>query len=306
MPVRVEILLGEVIVRTGERLTDEDIEKIDALGLGPARPDVASLFGWFLLAVLIVGMMFGWMWRFRPKLWHRDNALVLTGLLRRRGHDRAAADGRPLDPPVLPADGGDRDAHRDPARRVARDRRHRARGDHRRGRERRLPRVRDLRLPGRDGRHRRDPSGRSVPGVRPGGGDGVRRQCRGRDDLLAPRCARRPGRARAVVRFGDRRRRFGYRRGRDVRGPRLGLRHPDGLPVARAGQPVTAAAPAPAGRDAGHVPPLPDGGQPRGARRGGGRGRSAGHARRGLLPRHRQAREPDRLHREPGRWREHP
>ena len=81
MPVRVEILLGEVIVRTGERLTDEDIEKIDALGLGPARPDVASLFGWFLLAVLIAGMMFGWMWRFRPKLWHRDNALVLTGLL---------------------------------------------------------------------------------------------------------------------------------------------------------------------------------------------------------------------------------
>ena len=45
------------------------------------RPDVASLFGWFLLAVLIAGMMFGWMWRFRPKLWHRDNALVLTGLL---------------------------------------------------------------------------------------------------------------------------------------------------------------------------------------------------------------------------------
>ena len=81
MPVRVKILQGEVIVRVGERLTDEDIEKIDALGLGPTRPDVASLFGWFLLAVIIAGMMFGWMWRFRPKLWHRDNALVLTGLL---------------------------------------------------------------------------------------------------------------------------------------------------------------------------------------------------------------------------------
>ena len=25
--------------------------------------------------------MLGWMWRFRPKLWHRDNALVLTGIL---------------------------------------------------------------------------------------------------------------------------------------------------------------------------------------------------------------------------------
>ncbi len=81
MPVRVQILQGEVIVRTDERLSQEDIEKIDALGLGETRPDVASLFGWFLLAVLIVGMMLGWMWRFRPKLWHRDNALVLTGIL---------------------------------------------------------------------------------------------------------------------------------------------------------------------------------------------------------------------------------
>jgi cyclic-di-AMP phosphodiesterase PgpH len=81
MPVRVEILQGEVIVRAGERLDAEDIEKVDALGLGDSRPDVASLFGWFLLAVLTVGMMLGWMWRFRPKLWHRDNALVLTGIL---------------------------------------------------------------------------------------------------------------------------------------------------------------------------------------------------------------------------------
>jgi cyclic-di-AMP phosphodiesterase PgpH len=81
MPVRVQILAGEVILRRGESLTPEDIEKVDALGLGETRPDVASLFGWFLLAVLIVGMMLGWMWRFRPKLWHRDNALVLTGIL---------------------------------------------------------------------------------------------------------------------------------------------------------------------------------------------------------------------------------
>ena len=81
LPVRVQILPGEFIVRRGESLTPEDIEKVDALGLGETRPDVASLFGWFLLAVLIVGTMLGWMWRFRPKLWHRDNALVLTGIL---------------------------------------------------------------------------------------------------------------------------------------------------------------------------------------------------------------------------------
>ena len=81
MPVRVHILQGEVIVRAGERLGPEDIEKVDALGLGQTHPDFANLFGWFLLAVLIVGMLLGWMWRFRPKLWHRNNALVLVGLL---------------------------------------------------------------------------------------------------------------------------------------------------------------------------------------------------------------------------------
>lgn len=81
-PVRVQVLQGEVIIRSGERFTAEDIEKVDALGLGlEAGPDIASFFGWLLLAVLTVAMLLGWVWRFRPSLWHRDNALVLTGLL---------------------------------------------------------------------------------------------------------------------------------------------------------------------------------------------------------------------------------
>ena len=43
--------------------------------------DVTSLAGWFLLAVLVVGMLLAWIWRFRSTLWHRDNVLVLIGLL---------------------------------------------------------------------------------------------------------------------------------------------------------------------------------------------------------------------------------
>ena len=63
------------------RSTPTDIEKIDALGLREPRPDVASFGGWFLLAVLVVGLLLAWIWRFRPALWHRDNVLVLIGLL---------------------------------------------------------------------------------------------------------------------------------------------------------------------------------------------------------------------------------
>jgi putative nucleotidyltransferase with HDIG domain len=81
-PVVVHILQGETIVRSGDLVTDVAVEKIVALGLGTAAgPDYASLGGWFILAALVVGLLLGWLWRFRPGLWHRDNALVLTGLL---------------------------------------------------------------------------------------------------------------------------------------------------------------------------------------------------------------------------------
>src|SRR4029079_5274782 len=67
--------------RNGSQFTATDIEKIDALQLREPVPDVASFGGWFLLAVLAVGILLAWIWRFRPGLWHRDNVLVLIGLL---------------------------------------------------------------------------------------------------------------------------------------------------------------------------------------------------------------------------------
>ncbi len=80
-PTRVQIRQGEVIVRSGDPLDAVDIEKIDELGLRDTSPDVVSFGGWFLLAVLVVGMLLSWIWRFRQALWHRDNALILIGLL---------------------------------------------------------------------------------------------------------------------------------------------------------------------------------------------------------------------------------
>lgn len=80
-PVVVEIVQNEVVVRRGERLTAVDIERIDALGLRETATDYTAFVGWFLLSVLVVGMLLAWMWRFRPTLWHRDNVLILIGLL---------------------------------------------------------------------------------------------------------------------------------------------------------------------------------------------------------------------------------
>jgi len=79
--VEVVLLQGQVIVRDGDLVTAEDIEKIDQFGLREATPDLVRLAGWFLLAALLVGLLLAWVWRFRPEVWHRNNVLVLVGLL---------------------------------------------------------------------------------------------------------------------------------------------------------------------------------------------------------------------------------
>ncbi|MFL5777521.1 MAG: hypothetical protein ACJ761_01135, partial [Chloroflexota bacterium] len=72
---------NETIVRRGEKVTPEALEALEYFGLLDARPDVFRLGGWFLIAVLVVGTLLGWVWRFRRQLWHRTNALILIGLI---------------------------------------------------------------------------------------------------------------------------------------------------------------------------------------------------------------------------------
>ncbi len=56
-----------------------------ALGLyGWSTGAVADPFrfvGWLLLAVVVVGSLLGWIWRFRPGLWHRNRPLLLVALV---------------------------------------------------------------------------------------------------------------------------------------------------------------------------------------------------------------------------------
>ncbi|MEO5941253.1 MAG: hypothetical protein ABIZ72_09650, partial [Candidatus Limnocylindrales bacterium] len=80
-PISVPYKQNETIVRKGERITDADLEAIVEFGLTESRPDFARLGGWFLLSILVVGILLGWVWRFRRQLWHRTNALVLIGVI---------------------------------------------------------------------------------------------------------------------------------------------------------------------------------------------------------------------------------
>ncbi len=80
-PVTVTVKQDEVIVDQGHTISPTDLEKIQALGLETSQPDPAKLAGWLLLSALVVALLLGWIWRFRPEFWHRDNALLLVGLL---------------------------------------------------------------------------------------------------------------------------------------------------------------------------------------------------------------------------------
>jgi len=80
-PVHEQIAQGEILVRKGERVTPLAIEEIHALGLDQASPDLIRLVGWVALALLLVAPLLAWFWRFRPNLWHRNNVLLLVGVV---------------------------------------------------------------------------------------------------------------------------------------------------------------------------------------------------------------------------------
>jgi hypothetical protein len=80
-PVPVTIQQGQAIVRARDVIGAAEFEAIEQLGLLGQAPDASRLAGWFLLATLVVGLLLGWVWRFRRDLWHRNNVLILVGLL---------------------------------------------------------------------------------------------------------------------------------------------------------------------------------------------------------------------------------
>ncbi|HEY7599587.1 MAG TPA: hypothetical protein VH741_06645, partial [Candidatus Limnocylindrales bacterium] len=80
VPVSYTIRAGELLVQRGERVDALAREKLDLFGLLDPRADPGRAIGWVLMAILVAGLLLGWLWRFRPTLWHRNRALLLVGL----------------------------------------------------------------------------------------------------------------------------------------------------------------------------------------------------------------------------------
>jgi hypothetical protein len=72
---------GQTIVRRGDLVDDVAMEAVEELGLNDGGLDPIRLSGFVLLTVLVVGLLLTWTWRFRRDFWHRNNVLLLLGLL---------------------------------------------------------------------------------------------------------------------------------------------------------------------------------------------------------------------------------
>ncbi|HET7726335.1 MAG TPA: HDIG domain-containing protein [Candidatus Limnocylindrales bacterium] len=80
-PVERSWAANQIIVREGAIVDELAFEAIEQFGLNEGRVDLATVAGWALLAVLVVGALLTWVRRFRPEYWHRSNVLLLVALL---------------------------------------------------------------------------------------------------------------------------------------------------------------------------------------------------------------------------------
>ena len=79
--IRQTVLEGETIVAEGQTVGQIEFEQLQALGLTQTADDLPRLAGWFVFSALLVSLLLAWLWRFRPRFWHRNNILLLLGLV---------------------------------------------------------------------------------------------------------------------------------------------------------------------------------------------------------------------------------
>jgi len=79
-PIQVRVIAGEVVVREGSVVTEQDVEKLQALNLADPAVDLALILGHVMWALLIAGVLALFIERFAEEAWADDRRLVLIGL----------------------------------------------------------------------------------------------------------------------------------------------------------------------------------------------------------------------------------
>jgi putative nucleotidyltransferase with HDIG domain len=76
-PVEVQVAANEVIVHAGDKITALAHEELDRLGLTSPRLKVSTVAGEALLGAVLAILLVGFLWRFQPQIWYRNQSLLL-------------------------------------------------------------------------------------------------------------------------------------------------------------------------------------------------------------------------------------
>jgi cyclic-di-AMP phosphodiesterase PgpH len=79
--VEVRVQADETIIRAGELITAEDLEKLEELGLTAPRGEAGTVVGNAIVAILLASLIVAFLWRFQPEIWHRNRSVLLFFLV---------------------------------------------------------------------------------------------------------------------------------------------------------------------------------------------------------------------------------
>lgn len=80
-PVRITVKSGQIVVRRGDVVTEEQMQMMSELGLHKAQVGMGRIFGLTLYVLLVMGMLLAFCYKFTADIFGDDRRLLLIGLV---------------------------------------------------------------------------------------------------------------------------------------------------------------------------------------------------------------------------------
>ncbi len=80
-PVRITVKSGQIVVRRGDVVTEEQMQMMAELGLHRAQVGMGRILGLALYVLLVMGMLLAFFYKFSPDIFTDDRRLLLIGLV---------------------------------------------------------------------------------------------------------------------------------------------------------------------------------------------------------------------------------